>query len=105
MVLSPLTYVPKISISQIYGYCFSVGIVLYLGVPNLKELIKNKLVSFDFYRAGVVYYTVRDDANLTWRFPVRLDDIGDATLLAHDKAILFMRYIRKAIESNELHKV
>lgn len=31
-------------------------------------------------------------------FPVPIEDIGDATFLAEDKAILFMRYIRKYIE-------
>jgi hypothetical protein len=31
-------------------------------------------------------------------FPVPLSDVGDATLDAQDKAIIFMRYIRKAID-------
>jgi hypothetical protein len=35
-----------------------------------------------------------------YMFPVPLGDVGDATLDAHDKAIIFMRYIRKAIDEN-----
>lgn len=69
---------------------------------DLKTLIKDNKVKFDFYRAGVMYYTVTSHC-ITHRFPVRLDDIGDATLLNEDRAILFMRYIRKAIENNEIH--
>ena len=30
-------------------------------------------------------------------FPVPLEDIGDATLELEDKAIMFMRYIKRAI--------
>ena len=32
-------------------------------------------------------------------FPVPIDDTGDASFLAEDKGILFMRYIRKYLES------
>jgi hypothetical protein len=37
-------------------------------------------------------------------FPVPLSDVGDATLLATDKAMLFMRYIRKALEEGTFVK-
>jgi len=37
-------------------------------------------------------------------FPVPLEDVGDATLEAEDKAITFMRYIRKAIEDGTFIK-
>jgi hypothetical protein len=68
---------------------------------NLTSLIKDNTVKFDFYRAGIMYYTIERDGK-KHRFPVPISDIGDATFLSEDKAILFMRYIRKAIESNEL---
>jgi len=42
---------------------------------------------------------------ITYSFPVRLEDLGEATILAEDKAIFFMRYIRKALESNEFQRV
>lgn len=75
-------------------------------MPELKSLIKNNVVNFDFYRSNVMYYTVYDPSDgKYYRFPVRLNDAGEATLLAEDKAILYMRWIRKAQENNELHEV
>lgn len=73
-------------------------------IPNIKDLVKDNLVQFDFYRAGVMYYTVSHEAS-NYRFPVPLSDVGDASLVRVDKAILFMRYIRKAIDSNQLETV
>ena len=66
---------------------------------DIKDIVKDNTVRFLRYRKGVAYYVVRvpaEDASYT--FPVPLDDIGDATLQAEDKAILFMRYIRRALE-------
>ena len=75
---------------------------------NIKEIIKDNEVRFVKYRQGFFYYKILvtmpiglGDAfkNYQWHtFPVPLDDIGDATLPYSDKAIMFMRYIRKAIE-------
>lgn len=71
---------------------------------ELKNLVKDRTVIFDRYKDGTMYYTVATE-DATYRFPVPLDDIGTATLLATDKALLFMRYIRKAIDNNELQTV
>jgi len=76
---------------------------------NIKDIVKNNTVSFDRYRHGVMYYKVDvwepsehavmlDRIPITYSFPVPLDDIGDATLPAEEKAIMFMRYIRKALD-------
>jgi hypothetical protein len=66
---------------------------------NIKEIVKDNKVNFFRYRQGVMYYTVKvpgyDQEHM---FPVPLSDVGDATLQAQDKAIIFMRYIRKAID-------
>ena len=70
---------------------------------NIKEVVKDNTVRFSYLRAGVAYYSV-DVKGTEYTFPVRLDDLGEATLLAEDKAIFFMRYIRKALENNEFHK-
>lgn len=67
---------------------------------NITDIIKENKVNFSFYRAGVAYYTVWYKG-ASYQFPVRLDDVGDATLMKEDKAIMFMRYIRKALESGE----
>ena len=73
---------------------------------NVKEIVKGNEVRFLRYRRGHAYYAVRvpsEDAD--YMFPVPLSDIGDATLLATDKAIVFMRYIRKAIEDRTFVRV
>lgn len=71
---------------------------------NITQLIKNNVVTFQSYRKGFMYYEIKFEG-CTYQFPVPLDDIGDATLLSQDKAIIFMRYIRKAIANNELVKI
>lgn len=80
---------------------------------NLKDLIKNNVVTFDSYRQGFFYYKIhyitgsRGPVTFSesYQFPVPLDDIGTATLLKQDKAITFMRWIRKAKEDNTLIKL
>ena len=66
---------------------------------NIKDIVKDNGVNFIRYRQGVMYYAVTVPGHDTKHmFPVPLSDVGDATLHAQDKAIIFMRYIRKAIE-------
>lgn len=71
---------------------------------NIKDLIKNNTVNFDHYQGGVFYYNVKNREEI-YQFPVPQKDIEATefpTLLAEDKAIYFMRYIRKAISNNQL---
>ena len=70
---------------------------------NIKDIVKNNIVRFSYYRQGIAYYLVKVEAT-EYVFPVHIDDIGDASLLAEDKAIIFMRYIRKAIKENSFLK-
>lgn len=66
---------------------------------SIKDIVKDNRVRFVRYRQGVAYYAVSVPGEDEDReFPVPLSDIGEATLLAEDKAILFMRYIRLAIK-------
>jgi hypothetical protein len=59
---------------------------------TLKEMIvNNQKVRFSFYRDGQLWY----ETECGFRFPVPIEDAGTATFLAEDRAILFMRYIRK----------
>jgi hypothetical protein len=61
-------------------------------VRTLKEMIvDNQKVRFAFYRDGDLWY----ETECGFRFPVPIADAGTATFLAEDRAILFMRYIRK----------
>jgi hypothetical protein len=47
----------------------------------------------------------RDKYYNVYQFPVDINDIGNATLLAEDKAIYFMRWIRRAREEGTLIKI
>ena len=68
---------------------------------TIKDIVKNNKVYFLFYRQTVMYYGVDvDDKKLM--FPVPLEDVMDATLFAEEKAITYMRYIRKAIDDGTL---
>ncbi len=65
---------------------------------TLKEMIvNNQKVRFSFYRDGELWY----ETECGFRFPVPIGDVGTATFLVEDRAILFMRYIRKHIGTLE----
>jgi hypothetical protein len=60
---------------------------------DIKEIVKDNEVHFAKYRQGFAYYAVRvPSEGIDYMFPVPLSDIGDATLLATDRAMVFMRY-------------
>ena len=62
---------------------------------SIKDMVKNKKkVYFSFYRDNELWYKTE----CGFEFPVPMLDIGNATFLAEDKALLFMRYIRKYIK-------
>ncbi len=66
-----------------------------LNTRSIKDMVKdNQKVTFKFYRDGQLWY----DTECGFEFPVPISDAGTATFLAQDRAILFMRYIRKHIE-------
>jgi hypothetical protein len=58
---------------------------------KLVDLVRDQRVHFSFYRSGELWY----ETDKGFVFPVPISDIGDATFLKEDKAILFLRYIRK----------
>lgn len=65
---------------------------------NIKEMVSNgKKVKFLYYREGEFFYSTE----CGFQFPVPLSDLGKATLMAEDKALLFLRYIRKHVESQK----
>ena len=64
---------------------------------TLKELVANgKKVHFVMYRKGELHYKTDDG----FQFTVPIEDCGDAEFLVEDKAMLFMRYIRKQLAAN-----
>ena len=61
---------------------------------NIKDMVKDgKKVHFQFYKLGELWYNTEDG----FQFPVPINDTGDGIFLRDDKAMLFMRYIRKHI--------
>jgi len=67
-------------------------------MSTLKELVSTgKKVHFVMFRKGYLYYRTTDG----FEFAVPADDCGDGVFLNEDKAILFMRYIRKQLAENE----
>jgi hypothetical protein len=61
----------------------------------LKDMVKdNKQVTFLHFKEGELWYRTEDGFD----FPVPVADVGNATMLARDKALLFMRYIRRQME-------
>lgn len=71
---------------------------------SMKDLVNGNEVRFASYRKGILNYTITHQGQ-DYLFPVPLEDAGDATFGRRDRAILFMRYIRQAIESGEFVKV
>lgn len=74
-------------------------------MTDLKSLLKDNSVQFTHYRKGYLYYEIVDPVTqIAYCFPVPLEDVGDATFNATEKALLFMRYIRKAQEEGSFVK-
>lgn len=65
-------------------------------MKNIKELIKGNTVKFQYYRKGNLWYALDD-----FLFPVPIEDTGDGEFKFEDKAIYFMRYIRKYMKEIE----
>jgi hypothetical protein len=61
---------------------------------SIKDMVKDgKKVKFTHYRMKELWY----ETECGFAFPVPIEDCGDASFLAEDKAMMFMRYIRKHI--------
>ena len=61
-------------------------------MTTIKEMVANgRKVRFTHYKSGELWYVTE----CGFSFPVPVTDAGDGTFLAEDKALLFMRYIRR----------
>jgi len=63
---------------------------------------KENICSFLYYRQGYMYYKVASNILGAYKFPVPVDDLGEATINNEEKSIFLMRYIRKAIDDNTI---
>lgn len=70
-------------------------------MSSIKEMVSgNKKVKFTQYKDAELWYATE----CGFAFPVPISEAGNATFYAEDKALLFMRYIRKHIEKLESAK-
>lgn len=81
---------------------------------SITEIIKDNTVEFLEYRKGYLYYVVSSylpidksmlNQRIDYKFPVPIEECGDATFRNKDKAIFFMRYIKRAIEDGTFIQV
>lgn len=70
----------------------------------IKDIINNNTVRFLYYRHQIIYYSITVQGH-DYSFPVPLEDVMDATLNAEEKAIMMMRYIRKALDEGTFIQV
>jgi hypothetical protein len=62
---------------------------------DIKNMVRNgRKVTFVRFRKNELIYKT----DCGFEFPVPVDDTGDGVFYAQDKAMMFMRYIRKQIK-------
>lgn len=63
---------------------------------NLKDMVSNnKKVNFIRFQKGDLWYVTE----CGFEFPVAISDTGDAVFSKEDKALFFMRWIKKHIDN------
>ena len=69
---------------------------------TIKDIVKGNKVEFAWYQSGELWYRVNfvnpvDGERNFFEFPVPIStkEVGNTVFHAEDKAMLFMRYIRK----------
>lgn len=70
---------------------------------KLIEIVKGNKAKLAYCRGGRLFYQVEVE-NTRYTFPIDVTDsneVGDAIFEIEDKASIFMRYIRKAINALE----
>ena len=58
---------------------------------RLFDMVNNQQAHFQYFRDKELWYKTDDD----FLFPVPISDVGTATFLSSDKAIFFMKWIRR----------
>lgn len=74
---------------------------------TIKEAVKDTIAKFSHACAGVLYYTI-EVGNNRYQFPIDMNnkaDVGTTTFVNEYKGITLMRYIRKAMESDNFIKI
>jgi len=73
---------------------------------TLKEIVlpPNK-ARFYFIRKGEAFYTIELADGTMYQMPIPISDMGDGTFSDEMKAITVMRYVRKALETEQLVRI
>lgn len=67
-------------------------------MKTITELVKDNKVRFTHARKGNLWYVTENEQ---FAFPVPFSEVGDATYKDEDKALFFMRFMRKYIATEE----
>lgn len=70
---------------------------------SIKQMVRDdNIAEFAYYRDGSLWYEIRymnDHMDMSeFKFPVPIEDIGNATFGRTERAMLMMRYIRKQLK-------
>ena len=71
---------------------------------KLIQIVKGTTAKIAYYQEGNLYYNV-DVEDVRYTFPIDVTDInevGKAIFELEDKALIFMRYIRKSIKNETI---
>jgi len=68
---------------------------------TIKQIIENNTAQFSFYQEGKVYYSISVENDM-YEFPIPIEEVGTGVLLRDEKAIYFMKWIKKAIETETM---
>ena len=73
--------------------------------PTIKDLIKDNIASFSYMLVSqdTLVYKL-NYMGFTYEFGIPISDLGEATVSQTEKAITLMRYLRKAMEKDQLIK-
>jgi hypothetical protein len=70
---------------------------------TITNLVKGQLARLDYICNGIAYFNISE----TYQFPINLNDSEwkDVYIRTEYKSITLMRWIRKAMENNELIRI
>jgi len=65
---------------------------------NINVVKNNNTVKFEYYSDGALWYSIRDSNN-EYTFPIPIEEAKGGLFKRKDKALYFMRFIRKAVKN------
>jgi len=72
--------------------------------PKITEIVKNNTARFDHFRNGEFAYRI-NVKGVPYQFTLTPEDVKGGILLAEDRAIIFMKFINRALKENTFQRV